>query len=434
MVRAVTDGYADYLRDRFGAGSVGDKFGRRIRLKKIPLGVNTEKFHPATPAERAAARKAFQIQDDEITVLFVGRLSHHGKAHPFPMFHGLAQAARQTGKKVHLVLSGWAANQAIQKAFEEGARHLAHNIRVTFVDGTDPNHRFAVWRAADIFTSLSDNIQETFGLVIVEAMASGLPVVASDWNGYRDLVVDGETGFLVPTLMIRDATADLTSRLLMQEVNYDHYLAECSQAVAVDCAAATQAYGRLISNAELRLTMGLAGRECAEENFAWPRIIHAYEALWQDQERERQDRMKGIGVRSELVQAISDYSRLTPSQTRYPAPEHSFAGYPTRWLDGDSDCLQTVLGAEERLERLLAMPLVNHVAESRCSDAAALRAVLAAGRFPCPLTEMERILTKESVTTSSSCTRTAVRATLAWMLKYDLLRVVNCSSPPRPES
>ena len=41
-----------------------------------------------------------------------------------------------------------------------------------------------------------------FGLVIVEAMASGLPVVATDWNGYRDLVAHGDSGFLVPTAMV----------------------------------------------------------------------------------------------------------------------------------------------------------------------------------------------------------------------------------------
>ena len=54
--------------------------------------------------------------------------------------------------------------------------------------------------------------------MIPEAMAGGLPVVASDWDGYRDMVVDGETGFLVPTSMVRDATADATSRLLVEAV------------------------------------------------------------------------------------------------------------------------------------------------------------------------------------------------------------------------
>ena len=71
----------------------------------------------------------------------------------------------------------------------------------------DPVLRFDVWRAADLVVSLVDNIQETFGLVIVEAMASGLPVVATDWDGYRDLVDDGRTGLLVPTTMVRGASA-----------------------------------------------------------------------------------------------------------------------------------------------------------------------------------------------------------------------------------
>ena len=74
-------------------------------------------------------------------------------------------------------------------------------------------------------------------------MASGLPVVASDWDGNRDQVVDGETGFLIPTYMVRGATADATSRLVVREVNYDFFLAECNQAVAVDPAAVAGALG-----------------------------------------------------------------------------------------------------------------------------------------------------------------------------------------------
>ena len=53
--------------------------------------------------------------------------------------------------------------------------------------------------SADIALSLVDNTQETFGLAVAEAMAAGLPVVASNWNGYRDLVRHGVDGYLVPT-------------------------------------------------------------------------------------------------------------------------------------------------------------------------------------------------------------------------------------------
>ena len=53
--------------------------------------------------------------------------------------------------------------------------------------------------AADVAVSLVDNAQETFGLAVAEAMAAGLPLVVSDWSGYRDLVRDGIDGYLIPS-------------------------------------------------------------------------------------------------------------------------------------------------------------------------------------------------------------------------------------------
>jgi glycosyltransferase involved in cell wall biosynthesis len=406
MVRAVTDAYADYLHDRHGGTPRA-----RIGLTTIPLGVDTERFRPPTPGERAAQRKVFQVADDEVAVLYVGRLAHHAKAHPFPMFHGLNQAARATGRKVHLMLSGWAPNAAVLGAFQDGVRDFAPNVRVSWVDGTDPRTRFGVWHAADVFTSMSDNVQETFGLVVVEAMASGLPVVATDWDGYRDLVVADETGFLVPTAMVRGATLDATSRLVMEEANYDHFLAECSQAVAVDPTLAGQAFTRLIGDAALRGRMGEAGRRRAVEHFAWPRIVAAYESLWRTQEAERR-----------AVTAVQTAGRSRRGPARYPAPEVSFAGYPTTWLD-DGDRLQTAPGAEVRLARVLVMPLTNHVPNTRTADLATLRRVLSAAAAPRPLAELDEVLRQAGVGP------VAARATLAWMLKYDVLRVV----PADPE-
>ncbi len=402
LVRAVTDAYADYLRERHGGTPQ-----LCVRLEQIPLGVNTDRFRPATAEERAAQRHELGAADDEVVVLFVGRLAHHAKAHPFPLFHGLARAARESGRKAHLVLAGWAPNEAIHTAFVEGARACAPGVRVSLVSGTDPRVRFGVWHAADVFASLVDNLQETFGLAVVEAMAGGLPVVASDWDGYRDLVVPGETGYLVPTVMVRGATAEATSRLLLGEVDYDHFLAECSQAVTVDAAAAAAAFAPLLCDTALRRAHGEAGRRRALEVFAWPQVIRAYEELWRDQERERLAR---VGRKAERARGRGPAC--------YPAPEESFAGYPSRWLQ-DEDLLHTTAGAEARLDELLTLPLVTHVAYSRSADPGLLRAVLAATARPRPLAEVEAVLRQAGVDPVPA------RATVAWLLKYDLLRATS---------
>ena len=99
-------------------------------------------------------------------------------------------------KPVHLVHAGWfPGGDEDRKRYQEAANQLAGTMHCHFVDGNDPAVVGACWAAADVFLSLVDNIQETFRLTPIEAMAAGLPVVVSDWDGYRYTVRDGETGF-----------------------------------------------------------------------------------------------------------------------------------------------------------------------------------------------------------------------------------------------
>jgi glycosyltransferase involved in cell wall biosynthesis len=395
MVRAVTGHYADYLRDRFGGNPAV-----RARLVTIPLGIDPSAFHPPTSDERAAGRQELGVTDDEVLVLCVGRLSHHAKAHPFPLFVAAREAARRTGRRIHLMLAGWVAHPTVAAAYRAGADAWAPGVRVTFPDGQSPAVRKTVWPAADVFASLPDNVQETFGLVVVEAMASRLPVLASDWDGYRDLVVPGETGFLVPTRMVRGATIRATTRLLSGQESYDEFLAECSQATTVDASAAADALTRLVADADLRSRLGAAGRTRAVEHFRWERVIRAYEDLWAEQ-------------LSDL--ATASPARPTVGPARYPAPEVTFAAYPTAWLD-DGNTVRAADGVQSALDALLGLSLTTHVAERRCADRATIEALLtAAAARRVTVGDLGDTLEK------SGTSPEAARATLAWLLKYGLL-------------
>ncbi|MBX9625122.1 MAG: glycosyltransferase family 4 protein, partial [Gemmataceae bacterium] len=301
----------------------------------------------------------------------------------------------RAGRAVHLVMAGWAANQPTADAFRAGAAAFAPPARVSFVDGQDPQVRAAVWPASDIVISLPDNIQETFGLVVVEGMAAGRPVVGSDWDGYKDLIADGQTGYLVPTRAVRGATAGATARLVGGAVNYDYFLAGCCQAVAVDPGAAADALARLVGDDALRERMGAAGRERVLARFAWGHVIRAYESLWAEQEREV-GRVAAAGV------------------VRYPPPEVSFAGYPTGWLD-DASPVQAVPGAAAVLPRVLGLALTGFVAERRCADPVVLAELLRAAEAGATVGALAADLEGRGLAPEPA------RATVAWLLKYGLL-------------
>jgi hypothetical protein len=340
-----------------------------------------------------------------VAVLYVGRFSHHAKAQPFPIFRSVSLAARSSLRKVHLIMAGWAAHPAVIEAFKSGASRFAPEVRTSFLDGRDARVRRDVWHAADVFVSPSDSIQETFGLSVIEAMASGLPVVASDWNGYRDLVEDGRTGFLVPTAMVSEATASATARLLTGELNYDHFLAEIGQTATVDIPSMAGALTRLLSDQELRLRMGAAGCARARAQFAWATVIGEYERLWRHQDEKRR----------RAVRLGEDRGRWRgpAGPAAYPAPETAFAGYPTRWL-GNDDRVAPAPGASGMIDELLALPLSNHAPNRRVSDPELVRGALALA--PCSVESFDRYWFECGVEKGLG------RSTLAWMLKYDLVR------------
>ncbi|MFM2043659.1 MAG: hypothetical protein RLY86_2235 [Pseudomonadota bacterium] len=311
-VRLLLERQRDYLRWRFGSSITLTL----PQLPIIPLGVHCADFD-FHAGEREAARKSLGIAEGEVVALFVGRLSFHAKAHPHAMYAGLAEAVRRSGKAVTLLQCGWFANSHIEGAFKDGLAQFGREVRGLFADGRDPATRRRCWASADLFISLSDNIQETFGLTPLEAKAAGLPVVVTDWDGYRDTVRDGIDGFRIPTWMPPADLGEVFARSHEADmVTYDMYCGETCQAVSVDGAALADRLTALVTDRDLRLRMGAAGRHHAREAFDWAIIWRRYRMLWWELERIRQS--------TALPQTSAP--RSAPAR---PDPFAAFGHYPT---------------------------------------------------------------------------------------------------------
>lgn len=275
-VRRVQAASTDYLRWRLGDAV-------RIespQLPVIPLGIHCADF-VFDDAERAAARAALELAADDVLALFVGRRSFGAKAHPQAMYQGLQAAASSTGVRVVLAECGWSPTERIANAHINGAALFAPSVRHLMPDGQDPAELRRYWAAADLFVSLSDNVQETFGLTPLEAMAAGLPVVATDWNGYRDTVRSGVDGFLIPTWAPAAGFGDWIAKgLEIGSLDYDAHNWSAASTTSLDMAALVEALSALISQPGLRRQMGEAGQARARDVFDWTHVIRRYEALW----------------------------------------------------------------------------------------------------------------------------------------------------------
>ena len=329
-VDRLIDGYRDYLHEQIG---VAKDWQPRLELPVIPLGIfadDIDKPEAARAADRKRLRDQLNIGANDIAVLFVGRLSFHAKANPVPMLLALEATANMLqDRRVHLIHAGWYANDAIAQAFKVTEESLAPNVVHHRLNGRDTDIRFNIWHAADIFCSLADNIQETFGLTPVEAMAAGLPAVVTDWDGYRDTIVHQETGLRIPTIMPpREAGITMACRYEDKQINYDQYCAETSMATMVDIRKTTEAFVALARNPLLRKTLGDAGRRRVRALYDWRKVVPAYQDLWAELNARRLAAREAAGKTIATGAAIPNPYRQNPFDL--------FAAYPTHQLTLDS--------------------------------------------------------------------------------------------------
>jgi D-inositol-3-phosphate glycosyltransferase len=157
----------------------------------IPLGVDLGRFQPQ---DKQAARNALGLEDERI-VLFVGRIE------PLKGIDILINAVAMLDRDVDcsvLIVGGDESTHTQIARLQELARQRGISHRVNFINAVAHEKLPLYYSAADICVVPSH--YESFGLVAVEAMASGLPVVASRVGGLIGTVKDGETGYLVPWL------------------------------------------------------------------------------------------------------------------------------------------------------------------------------------------------------------------------------------------
>jgi glycosyltransferase involved in cell wall biosynthesis len=347
------------------AGRLGAAKRPPVRLQTIPLGLNTADF-AHDPEQRRRWRDALRIPAEAVAVLYVGRFSYHAKMSPGPMAMALERAARATGREIHWILCGWSPNEAADRAYHATLADKAPSVTMHVVDGRKPDVRFSIWSAGDIFLSLSDNIQETFGLTPVEAMAAGLPSVISDWDGYRDTVRHGVDGFRIPTYAPRPGLgADLALRYAAGWDNYSQYLGIAAQFVAVDIDEAAGALVRLIQDPALRAEFGANAQRRAIADFDWRAIIPRYQALWAELAQIRT-------AATAETRAVEDPWKLDPFKL--------FASYPTEPLLPDARLTAHPHATGQIAAALLGDPQIQHAAHMlpRAEEVQAILSLLSA--------------------------------------------------------
>ncbi|MGE3962444.1 MAG: glycosyltransferase [Dehalococcoidia bacterium] len=211
------------------------------RVAVIPLGVDLEQFRPGDQGE---ARRRVGIPEGDRVILAIGRIE------PLKGLDVLIQSlsAMSTAGPVGLyIIGGDERARPELDRLAAIARAFRVEEHVHFLGARPHEELWDYYVAADVVAVPS--FYESFGLVAVEAMASGTPVVASRVGGLASTVVDGRTGYLIAW--------------------------RCPEPFA-------EKFDLLFANEELRRHLGRSARQRMEEGYSWARVAEAVAALYEE--------------------------------------------------------------------------------------------------------------------------------------------------------
>jgi starch synthase len=215
------------------------------KVVTIYNGIDLERWRPLRDDDRA---RALGIDPARPAVIFVGRITRQ-KGLPY-----LLRAARMLPPEVQVILCAGAPDTPEILAEVTGLVEQLQSERdgVVWIDRLLPNDELRIaLTASTVFVCPS--IYEPLGIVNLEAMACGLPVVGTATGGIPEVIVDGVTGRLVPIQQLQDGTGTPTDP--------DAFVADLAAALT-----------DVVSDPARAAEMGRAGRERAETSFSWAAI------------------------------------------------------------------------------------------------------------------------------------------------------------------
>ncbi len=378
----------------------------RFQTPVIPLGIHCADFAPDLAAG-AALRDRLGAEPGDVVLTTIARLTPHEKFDPLPIYIALqtAQAALPKGRRLHLALCGIFRDDYSRKVFETGAARLMPDVGFAVLDGASADDRMAALSGADVFLFLIDNIQETFGLAPIEAMAAGLPVLVSDWDGMKDTVTP-EVGVRIPTRTLAPHHT-ITEALRYQggADNYVQYCAAISSMTQIDVPVLTEKLVMLATNPDLRAKMGAAGKKRAAEVYDWSRVIPLMQDLWGDLAARRRRAAPAV------------VGRYEPAGLPVaPSPMALFGAYPTERLTFGAQRFAPA-PTEGRADLQTLLSTRNYAGLQRMFEStASIAKVLAAVQLSADGT------TAGDLASASGLAALTVERVLIWLLKYDLIR------------
>lgn len=319
------------INDNFQS-AFGNNINYNGRFDHIPLGINTNEFNLLSKEE---ARQKFNLSKDLKIILSIGRLSISSKMDYLPLIDAFAETIK-VEPNARLILAGGLPKD--QEAYIQEIKIHANSLGITdqliIYPNFDNDHKHILYSAADIFVSPSDNVQETFGITIIEALASGIPIVCSDWNGYKELVTEGITGFKIPTVCQKSNgyLQDMTNLT----INPSFLL---SQTTAIDTKKMSETFISLLKNKTKQEEMRNEALIEAKK-YDWTNLIPQYEKLWKE--------LKKIAV---IEYKRSEYSL---DFNYYDVFDH----YPTRLLQA-KDLLNITIKGIKTLKHEIQLSINN---------------------------------------------------------------------------